>query len=137
MIQTLDRLHFGTFEEHAGELRWEPDRVVRNEENKRELVARRRDGARGTLSRAGTELRFCSMTRLSARRAAKVRPLVRMVLAGITFQSARTRQGVRSGQQDCAARIVKRQISLPRMALANKRSMALRLSACGVYRLWR
>jgi hypothetical protein len=136
MIQPLDRRHCGPSEEHAGELRWEPDRVVRNEENERELVARRRDGARGTLSRAGTELRVCSMTRRWARRAAKVRSFVRRVVAGMTFQSGRTREDVRSEQQDCGKNCETSSVAV-RTTLTNERSMALRLSACGVYRLWR
>ena len=51
------------------------------------------------------------------------------VVARITFQSARTKEGVRSGQQDCAAEIEKRQMFLQWMTL----SMTLRLSAYGVY----
>src|ERR1035437_5908936 len=73
------------------------------------------DGALGTPSRIGTELRICSTTRAWARRAAKVRSSVGRVVAGIRFQSARTREGVRSGQQECAAEIVKRQVFLPGM----------------------
>src|ERR1035441_2997222 len=79
------------------------------------------DGARGTPSRIGTESRICSTTRAWARRAAKVRSSVRRVVAGITFQSARTREGVRSGQQECAAEIVKRQMFLQWMTLTNQR----------------
>ena len=60
-------------------------------------------------------------SRMGARRAAKVRSSVGRVVAGIRFQSARTKEGVRSGQQECAAEIVKRQVSLQGMTLTNQR----------------
>jgi hypothetical protein len=43
------------------------------------------------------------------------------------------KEGVRSGQQDFAAEIVKRQMFLQWMILTDEKSMTLRLSACDVY----
>ena len=74
MIQTMDTLHLGTLRGTS----WGASmgQIVESKMEKTGGSLRRnavRDGALGTLSRVGTELRICTTTRAWARRPAKVR----------------------------------------------------------------
>ena len=83
------------------------------------------------------ELSIGSVTRARARETAQICSSVGRVVAGIMLQSARTREDVRSAQQDCAVEMMRTANILVGMPLASRGSMALSLSTCGVYRLQR